>query len=259
MPPTSRRAPAVAALLAVLLWAGAASAYTIYLKDGSTVVAQDKYTLRDGRALITLPNGTHTFIPASQIDVARTEAANKSNLGSAVVLEGETPDSKAPPPAPPRKTLGDLIRERPAQPPAAPAPAPAPAPGGTTEPATPETRASATGPRRLLDSPVADELVAIFREHGIEGIQVLHGGEAGRPRVEASTPSESAVFRTLAVAASALAQVRAGGAETPALELVMTTPTGERAGRFLLTPDIADDLLAGSVDIATFFVAHVDF
>jgi hypothetical protein len=236
-----------AALVAVLLVAGSAAAYTIYLKDGSQLIAQEKYTVRDGQAYILLPNGTRTFIRATEIDVERTDRANRTNLGSAVVLEGDAPPEAAPAPPPRRKDLGDLIHERP---PATTRPAaPAPADPAAARPAA----------RRPLDSPLAEQLATIFREHGVTGVEVVEGDAAGRPLVNATTPSEAAVFRAVAVAATALTRLREQGAALPALELSMTSPTGERAGSFLLSPEQAEGLLAGRTDVATFFVDHVRF
>ena len=73
--------PALLALLGLLAAASlllATAAYTIVLKDGSTLVAKEKYTVQNGRAIITLLNGTQTFVPADRIDVKRTEQANRS-------------------------------------------------------------------------------------------------------------------------------------------------------------------------------------
>ena len=65
-------------VLLVLGLAIPAHAYTIYLKDGSTLIAKEKYRVEEGKAIITLQNGTQTFIDASEIDVARTERTNMS-------------------------------------------------------------------------------------------------------------------------------------------------------------------------------------
>jgi hypothetical protein len=47
--------------------------------------------------------------------------------------------------------------------------------------------------------------------------------------------------------------------QVEALELVMTTPDRERAGQFVVTPETAAQLMTKEVDIATFFLAHVQF
>jgi len=77
-----------AALLLALAGASPLFAYKVVLKDGSAVVAKEKYRLSGTRAVITLPNGTQTFVEASQIDVAKTEEANRVDYGTAMVIEG---------------------------------------------------------------------------------------------------------------------------------------------------------------------------
>src|SRR5947199_1264929 len=67
----------LAALLASATLLLAASAYTIFLKDGSSLVARQKYTVQNGRAIIILLNGTETFVALDKIDIPRTDAANK--------------------------------------------------------------------------------------------------------------------------------------------------------------------------------------
>jgi hypothetical protein len=115
-------------------------------------------------------------------------------------------------------------------------------------------------PRRpLAEAEVAAEVVALFAGHEIPGVQVTRGSAERRILVEATTSSEAAVFRTLAVAATALARLRQQGAPADTLELLMTTPGGERAGQFTLTPELAEELLEGRVDVATFYLAHVQF
>lgn len=252
------RRPALlaAALLAAVLFAGQAAAYVIYLKDGSKILAQEKYEVRGGQAHIVLQNGTRTVLAAAEIDVARTEEANRSNLGSAVILEGgEAVEARPAPPAA-KPTLRDLVRREPAPPPRSAARGAA-----ASAPRTASGHLDlAALPRRPLAKPaLAAELAALFAEHGIEPVQVNRGSGEDRALIEATTSSEAAVFRSLAVAASALARLRQQGAEVSAVELLMTTPSGERAGQFVLTPELADDLLEGRVNVATFFLAHVQF
>ena len=75
-------------LMLLACWlAPPASAYTIYLKDGSRILARDKYGVDGDRAIITLENGTETFLAFAEIDVERTEEANQGNLGNALVFE----------------------------------------------------------------------------------------------------------------------------------------------------------------------------
>jgi len=75
----------------------AASSYTVVLKDGSTIIAKEKYRIEGSRAIITLLNGTQTFVRADQIDIAKTDAANRGSYGSAVVIPGSPQDVGTPP------------------------------------------------------------------------------------------------------------------------------------------------------------------
>ncbi|HUO86490.1 MAG TPA: hypothetical protein VM617_03800 [Thermoanaerobaculia bacterium] len=253
-----RRAPfLVATLLAALLVAAPAAAYVIYLTDGSKIIAQGPYQVRDGKAHIVLQNGTRTFLDAAEIDVARTTEANRSNLGSALVIEGgEAVEARPEAPAP-KPTLRDLVQRAPAPPQRAPRES-----GSGSAAAVPRTASGhldlAALPRRpLATQELATQIVEMFGEHELQPIQVTSGSAGGRVLIEATTSSEAAVFRTLAVAASSLVRLRQQGAELAAVELLLTTPGGERAGQFLLTPELAEELLEGRVDVATFFLAQV--
>ena len=68
---------ALAAAIAFALAAGPALAYTVYLKDGSKIVASEKYKVRGEKAIVKLTNGTETMLPLAEIDVARTEKSRR--------------------------------------------------------------------------------------------------------------------------------------------------------------------------------------
>ena len=58
---------------ALALFASAAFAYNIKLKDGSIIFARSRYEVKGTKAIITLQNGTITQIDLSTIDVEGTE------------------------------------------------------------------------------------------------------------------------------------------------------------------------------------------
>ena len=87
-----RRTLLAAAVL--LLFAGQASAYTIFLKDGSRVQAREKYRVAGDKAIIVLPSGSMTELPLARIDVARTERGNATDYGSATVVDEPTVSAK---------------------------------------------------------------------------------------------------------------------------------------------------------------------
>jgi hypothetical protein len=258
---------ALLGLLMVLLTstAFAASGYIVYLKDGSTITAKEKYKVdKQGRAIITLLNGTQSFIPLMQVDVARTDQMNREGYGSAVVIPG-APQDVTPVPGQPQKdrTLADLIKSREA--------APRDLPGSRREKSTPaggrlmKTRGgfndlATLPPKPYPHAEIATELQQLFRGQGFEEVEIYEGTQGDRPMLEITTNSEGSVFKALGTAANALLRVRDLYPNTVgALELLMTTPTRERAGQFVLTPDQASELAAKTVDVASFFVHNVQF
>ena len=264
-----RFATTALALLLALLLALPAAAYTIYLKDGSRLVAESEYEVRDGKAYFTLQSGTRTFLDVDEIDVKRTQEANRNNLGSAMVIEGgETKEAPSAPARPAEPTLGDLIQQRQRS-----------GQGGLDDRRSPSERqrtAAAEVPEAQLtpagyvdlltfqrrpfgDLEAGAELKQFFANQGLEEAQIYQGTASHRPLVEVVTNSEASVFRALAVAASALVHLRERGRETSALELFLATPARERAGQFLLTPELARDLLTSKVDVATFYLQNVQF
>ncbi len=260
---SSRSLPVLLAALLALA-ASPLLAYKIVLKDGSSMVAKEKYRISGGRAIITLPNGIQTFLQASQIDVAKTEEANKNDYGTAVVIEGAEVKPVAPAaPAPRERTLADLIESRRGQPRELPSArrearrAAAAGAGGKTRAGYLDLQTLPRRPFAQLD--VAAELQQFFRGKGIEEVEVYQGSEPDRPLLEVTASSEAGVFRALAVAANALLRIRDTHPGVGGLELLMATPAKERAGQFVVTPQDAADLVAKNVEIASYFVNNVQF
>lgn len=263
--PTALAAIAALAVAALLAFAAPLAAYTVYLKDGSRVVAKEKYTIEGDKAYIVLPSGTRSVIEAREIDVERTDKANQSDYGTALLLEGgEVKEMTKAKPPPRRKTLADLIASGANAPRELPgvrrsAGAPQGAEGFTRTPGGAVDYLSV--PRRPFGNlEVATALLQLFRGQGIDQIEIYQGTAAGRPLLDVSTNSEAAVFRALAVAASALLNLRDRfDGRIEGIELVMTTPARERAGQFTLSPETASQLIGKQVDIQTFYLAHVQF
>jgi hypothetical protein len=258
--------PALSALLLALLVAAPllAAGYTIYLKDGSHVVAKEKYRIENGRAIITLLNGTQTFVPASQIDAKRTEEVNRSGYGSAVVLPG-TPQEVGQAPAEPRKekTLADLIAARAAAPRELPGSRRATAdsaPGRLTRTKAGYVDFATLARKPYSHAEVTAELQQFFRGQGIEGVEIHDGSRGDHPLIEITTNSEGSVFQALTTAANALLHLRGlFPSRVAAFDLLLSTPARERAGQFVLTPELASDLVSKRVDVTSFFVKNVQF
>jgi hypothetical protein len=257
-------------LLALALSLGfvpAALAYKVHFKNGSVIDARAKYQVRDGQAVITLPNGTVTAVPLNQVDVAKTEAANRVNYGSATVIN--TPN-EAPPPPPeataPQGSLGRLITRQGTPPPAAPTrrtreePAVAAAPGRGARTAAGHVDLGQLDAKPHPNYELSSAVQELFRARGASQLQVQTGTRADRVLLEISTNSEGSVFQALETSAGALLAMRERfPGKIAAFEILMVTPAGERAGQFLLTPDLADALASKKVETSAFFVDNVQF
>lgn len=252
----------VLALLLILVGAPAL-AYTIYLKDGSQLMAKQKYEVRGGRAIITLPSGTETAIALSEIDIERTEKANVQDLGTAILIEdGKTKGmAETKPPKSDEAKLADLIRsgsagvrDTGAAAASGVASGAAPRPRGFSEDTAP-----AVSRVPLRDSALGAQLKDFIGGRGLP-VEVVQGASARRPLLVYETDSEGPVFRALLASAAALIEVRS---RTPGavegVDVLCQTSDGSPAGRFALDPQQAADLLAGRAEITRFFVDNVIF
>jgi hypothetical protein len=244
------------------LCAAPLAAYTVFLKDGSSISARVKYEVRNGRAIITLTNGTQTFIDAAQIDVARTEAANRgkdygaTDLGDTRVLPGQEP------PPPPDKSLTDLIATH------RPSSRQLPTARRAREVVPGQTVRSKAGYldlSTLQHAPygrgdVTADLQQFFRSQGVEEVEFWNGSQPDRLLIEVTAASEGSVFQSLTASANALLRMRERFPQAvAAIELLMKTPSREKAGQFVLTPEVATALVEKKVALPAYFVANVQF
>ena len=238
-------------------------AYTIYLRDGSKLIAREAYRIEGDRAIIVLENGTRTSLDASEIDVQRTQRANTSNLGTAIELQNSKILEYSPDLDTPRKeTLSDLVARRgpsrQSRPPAL-RPQAAPSTAATrTRAGYLDYQALARRPYRDLD--LATEIQRLFRAQGVGQVLLYQGTDEDHLLVEVTVNSEASVFRTLRVAAGALLHLRENfpGA-VGSLELALATSGREPAGQFLLSPDLATRIADGELVVSRFFVDQVRF
>src|ERR1700687_3665234 len=258
-----RSLPRLAALAVLLtLCAAPLAAYTIWLKDGSKIAARGPYEVKKGKAIITLANDEQSFIDASQIDAARTAAANQgkdynaTDMGNTRVMPGEEV-----PPAP-DKSLTDLIAtHRPStrQLPNAKR-ANAPQPGQAVKSKAGYLDLASLPHEPFARTEVTGDLLLFFRSQGIEEVEIWKGSQPDRLLIEVTTGSEAAVFQGLNAGANALLRASERFPQAiAALEMLMKTPARQKAGQFLLTPDAATALVAKKIDPPTFFVANVQF
>jgi len=247
-------------------------AYTIYLKDGSKMVSREPYTVKDEKAYFTLQSGTQTYIALSEIDVERTRKANERDVGTALMVEGGEVHEVAIEDVQrnsrrERPTLRDLITSGAAGPSNLPDP-PAPdrsTPTGDQGSDLPRTRAgfvdlSAVERTPFADADVAAKIQELFEHRELQDVEVFQGTASRRPLVEVVTGSEARVFRAIVVASSALLQLQEQSPnQVVGIELLLTTPTGSRAGQFILGVDEARALLTREIDPQAFFLRYVQF
>lgn len=259
--PITRLARIALIALIGLLTAGSLAAYTVHLKDGTSIVTKKKYTVQGEKAILVLPSGTETTMALAEIDFARTEAANRSDLGNAIVIEnGKATDlTRSAPPPPAKQTLKDLLEQR------------AAAQGSTNagavaldsareRGASQRAATSHAGQTPLRDVALLTEIRTFIFGRGITSLEVQQGSASRRPRLVFQTSTETQVFRALQASSGALIAVREQRPGTvESFEVICDGPAGGRGGHFTLTLAQAEDIVSGRVDLPTFFVENVEF
>ncbi len=258
----NRMSPRVLALALVLVvLASPAIAYTIFLKDGTTLIAKKEYRIQGENVIITLQNGTETFLAIDEIDIEKTREYNKDNFGSAILLEGGEMKALTIRRPIPKQTLGDLINSGEAK---------LRGRAGARRQETQEVTGPATTKAGYLDLgswrlraydnlEFMGELRAYFTSQGLEA-QVFRGSSDRGPLVQVVTSSESSVFKSLQVAAQAMVQLRErhpGRIEI--IELLLQTSRGTSGGQFVITRSLADEINNNATDMAAIFVDNVQF
>ena len=232
-------------LLALALSASVASAYNIKLKDGSIIFARSMYEVKGTKAIITLPNGTVTQLDLESIDIPGTEQYNKDNPGNVIAINpGEDKEIKLPVlKPPPTYSLQEMLRKRKTQLGAPPAKTTGGAEAGAsgTSWQAPEPAVELAF-RRVLDG-------AAITQYRLTGYR-------GRLRLLATANSEEAVFNMLSASARALSDLQEKGKAT-VVEIVLTTPAGDAAGSFEMSPESARELVNGTVGVADYFIKNV--
>ena len=121
-------------------------------------------------------------------------------------------------------------------------------------------QASHSGQAPLRDVPLSTEIRTFIFGRGITSLEVQQGASSRMPRLVFQTSSETQVFRAIQASAGALIEVREKfPGQVEGFELVCDGPAGGRGGRFDLSPQQATDLVAGRIDLPTFFVQYVEF
>lgn len=261
--PLRRPALAAIALVAALVVAAPAAAYIVVMKDGSKLTAAKEYEVKGDMAIITLPSGAVTQIELDKIDREKTKETNERGYGDAQLVDDGTTRQvkKAPEEEARRRDLSGLAnRETQIE---------------RLEPrrradredvrSAARTAAGFTDLSRVVRQPfndlvVASEVQRLFRGQAIDGVELYQGTEPSHLYVEITTASEASVFRALEVAAQALLAARETHPRAiTAMEIYLATPDRERAGQFVLTRELAEELNGGGTEVSAFFVENVQF
>ena len=218
------------------------ASYFVVMRDGTRYEARAKWTIANGKALITLTNGTVLSLDPAAIDAAKSEEVTRLGGGQLFGVEQRTAaTSKA-------SEIGGAIRLRKLPPSQAAPPVPAAA-----------TETVAIAPGVGLDAGVINKFERAFEDVGIFEHKVISTGPHSL-RADLTADNEEKVFNTL-TATAFLMMHNAGvaGVQIDAVDLFMKTTTGGAAGRFHVTRDDAQALDAKTITPQNYFVLKVLF
>lgn len=240
----------VIVVLALLVVAATAqAAYVVMLKNGSRVVARDRYQLKGSNVVVTLRNGTLTSIPLAHVDLEATEKLNAQNLGDATPLEWV--DAARPTPIPtPTPSVASLGRIIP----------------GLARPENDAARPTPTPGISLRDVEYPDKQVERTFEEGLERyhLYLYRTSMGSQPRylfVEVRVNGQAEVVKALQAITSTY-NVLAESAPDRAperIELQMLNESGKEAGLFRLSPEDAAELATAKTTAEEFFIRKVIF
>ncbi len=227
----------------------ALAVYVVMLRNGSRVVAREKYKVQGSNAVFVTKNGTFTSIPLSQIDVAETEKVNGLGLGDAQLLAWV--DARkvvpTPTPTPPVASLGHIKAGVAAKEGAAALPTP-----------TPGVMFRGT---RYRDAKVDEAF-----QQGLEAyhLYLYRTSEGTKPEylfIEINVNGQPETIKALqAVTATYQLLVQTAPDRAPErVELQMLNEAGKEAGVFRLSAADAAELVSGKVTPENFYVQHVIF
>ena len=226
--------------------------YVIYLRDGSTYMAKAKYRVENGKALITLMNGTLIAVDLAAIDTARTASTNKAGLDADGVLPSVGSNTVITD-APTRPTLRSIAKGS----------------GALSTPKANSTGGARSSPaaaeHRDREPEFSDDAVRrafgkIFENVNLFEYRIVQGATPDAVRILMTTDNEKDIFNALTASAKVMAELNDLGKTSAArLELFLSTTSGAAAGRFSITLEAARTLAQGKVSVEQFFVDQVIF
>lgn len=234
----------------VLAASQAFAVYVIVLRNGSRVVAREKYQVKGPNAVFVSKIGTATSIPLALIDLPATDKVNAQHLGDAQALDWVDQEKRVlptPTPTPPVAELGKI------QPGIAKsegfAAHPTPTPGIT-----------------FHENHYHDAQVDQAFQQGLESYHLyLYRTSVGtRPEymfIEIQVNGQAEVLKALqAVCATyKLLADKAPERAPERVELEMINEAGKEAGVFRISLADANELVGGKATPENFFVQHVIF
>jgi hypothetical protein len=236
---------------AALLLAGQAFAsYVVVLKDGTRYRAREKWRVVNGKALLTMENGSTLQLDPALIDEPMSEQVTARGLGDVKLLGVE---ARAPAPAKQQEPLGSIthLRKQPVEQPAEPSAA-ALAKKQQPPEAVPVNPAGAK-----LSDEVTRKFSAAYENVGIFEQKIVATGPSSL-RVELTTDNEEKVFN--AISATSFLMVHNAGVQGVSINLVelfMKTTTGGAAGRFQMDRNDAEALNRKTMSQKDYFIRKV--
>lgn len=231
-----------------------AADYIVVLTNGTKYVATEKWTMRNGKAIIKLKNGQSLQLDPALIDPAKSEAATKNPMGNLTVLGVESAPTA--PRAKQGPSLGDVTKLRRQQ--NTPSPA-------TATPATRQAGRAGAAPTTPLASgagvgnDVLSKFTAAYENVGLYEYTVT-SGSPNTVRAEVTADNEQKVFN--AISATSFVMTRSPavtGTRIDLVELFMKTTNGGSAGRFLMSREDAEAVDKKQITRENYFVAKVVF
>jgi len=239
----------LAATLVLLTASWAQAVYIIVLRNGTRIVAREKFEVKGQLAVFHNKVGTLISIPVSQIDMAATWGVNARNLGDAIPLDwvDAARPTAVPTPTPSVATLG-RIRDGLAAP-EADAARPTPTPGIT-----------------FRDTPFRDRQIELAFTEGLERshLYLYRMGQGTAPAyffIEVQVNGQPEVLKALEAIAMTyhLLAEKAPERAPERVEVQMLNESGKEAGLFRIAASDATDLATGKVTSEDFFLKHVIF
>jgi hypothetical protein len=233
----------VAVLAAVIAIPTFAASYWVVLKDGTRYEAKSKWTVVNGKAVLTLVSGSVINVDPNAINVAKSEEMTRLGGGDLFGVEQIPATSTT-------KTsqLGSSIKLRKLPPSQA-----------ATTSAAPVEATIPIAPGTLLGSDVLSKFERAYENVGIFEHKLVATGPHSL-RADLTADTEDKVFNTLS--ATAFLMVRnAGitGVQIDYADIFMKTTNGAAAGRFHLTHDEAQAIESKTITPQSYFVQKVLF